>query len=126
MTAAKPPYGWEVTTVSGKAEIALAKHLKAIGAKEYGAFWCPHCYDQKQLFGKEAGEILKKEGVYIECDPQGVNGNPQACRDAGIKGFPTWIIKGQEYSGTQRLEKLAEVSGYTGPMNFKYTVPGRN
>lgn len=125
MTAAKPPYGWEVTTVSGKAEIALAKHLKAIGAKEYGAFWCPHCYDQKQLFGKEAGEILKKEGVYIECDPQGVNGNPQACRDAGIKGFPTWIIKGQEYSGTQRLEKLAEISGYTGPMNFKYTVPGR-
>ncbi|MFM7713642.1 MAG: hypothetical protein ACKO7A_13315, partial [Microcystis sp.] len=56
MTAATPPYGWEVTTVSGEAEIALAKHLKAIGAKEYGAFWCPHCYDQKQLFGKEAGE----------------------------------------------------------------------
>ncbi len=53
------------------------------------------------------------------------NGNPQACRDAGIKGFPTWIIKGQEYSGTQILEKLAEISGYTGPMNFKYTVPGR-
>ncbi|MEG3437598.1 vitamin K epoxide reductase family protein [Pannus brasiliensis CCIBt3594] len=125
MTAASPPNGWEVTTTSGESEIALAKHLKAIGAKEYGAFWCPHCYDQKQLFGKEANEILKKESVYTECDPQGANPNPKACTAAGVKGFPTWVIKGQTVSGTQSLEKLAELSGYKGPKDFKYKMPGR-
>jgi uncharacterized membrane protein len=125
LTSPNPPNGWEVTTTSGESEIALAKHLKAIGAKEYGAFWCPHCHDQKQLFGKEATELLKTEGVYTECDPSGVNPNPKACSDAGIKGFPTWIVKGQTVSGTQTLEKLAESSGYTGPKEFKYKVPGR-
>jgi uncharacterized membrane protein len=125
MSAATPPEGWPITTTSGASEIALAKHLKAIGAKEYGAFWCPHCYDQKQLFGKEATELLKTEKVYTECDTQGVNPNPKACTDAGIKGFPTWIIKGQTVSGTQTLEKLAELSGYMGQKEFKYKVPGR-
>jgi len=38
---------------------------------------------------------------------------------ANVKGFPTWEIKGQFYSGTQSLEKLADVSGYTGPRNFQ-------
>jgi uncharacterized membrane protein len=126
MTAATPPNGWEVTTTSGAAEIALAKHLKTVGAKEYGSFWCPHCYDQKQLFGQEATELLKKEGVYTECDPQGAHADPKACTDAGIKGFPTWIIKGQEVSGTQTLEKLSVLSGYTGAKNFKYKIPGRS
>ncbi len=125
LVAATPPNGWEVTTTSGASEIALAKHLKAVGAKEYGAFWCPHCYDQKLLFGKEATELLKTQGTYTECDPQGVNPNPKACTDAGVKGFPTWIIKGQTVSGTQTLEKLAELSGYTGPKDFKYRMPGR-
>lgn len=117
----QPPKGWEITTTSGEAEITLAKHLTAIGAKEYVAYWCPHCYDQKQLFGKEAYQEID----HTECDPQGENANPQACIDAGIQGFPTWIINGQSYSGAQPLEKLAEISGYTGPMNFKYKIPGR-
>lgn len=114
--AAKPPKGWDITTISGEAEIALAKHLTSIGAKEYGAFWCPHCYDQKQLFGKEAFTEIQ----YIECAPEGINPQTQKCVDANIKGFPTWNINGKIYEGTQPLEKLAEVSGYTGPTNFKY------
>jgi uncharacterized membrane protein len=119
--AAQPPYGWEITTTSGESEIALAKHLTAIGAKEYGAFWCPHCYEQKQLFGKEA----EKELNYVECDPQGNNPQTQACKDAGVKGFPSWNIKGQMTSGTLSLEKLAELSGYTGPKDFKYKLPSQ-
>ena len=117
-TSPQPPTGWAITTTSGPAEIALAKHLTKIGAKEYGAFWCPHCYDQKQLFGKEAFKELN----YVECDPQGTNPRPQMCQKANIKGFPTWEIKGKQYSGTQTLKELAEVSGYTGPKNFKYKV----
>lgn len=105
-----------VTTVSGGAEIALARHLRQIGAKEYGAYWCPHCHDQKMLFGKEAAAIID----YVECDAKGQNSRTEVCQAAGanIKGFPTWEIKGQFYSGTQSLEQLAEFSGYTGPRNF--------
>ncbi len=46
------PYA--ITTTSGAAEMVLAQHLKQTEAKFYGAFWCPHCHDQKQLFGQEA------------------------------------------------------------------------
>ena len=85
---AKPPKGWDITTVSGSAEIALAKHLSDIGAVKYGAFWCPHCYDQKQLFGKEAFDQVN----YTECAEGGINANPDACINAGIRSFPTWVI----------------------------------
>ncbi len=105
-----------VTTTSGPAEIALARHLAQIGAKEYGAYWCPHCHDQKMLFGKEAAKLIN----YFECDPKGQNSRAEICQaaSANLKGFPTWEIKGQFYSGTQSLEKLAEFSGYSGPRNF--------
>lgn len=105
-----------VTTTSGPAEIALARYLTQIGAKEYGAYWCPHCHDQKMLFGKEAAKLID----YFECDPKGQNSRAEICKAAAanIQGFPTWEIKGQFYSGTQSLEKLAEVSDYTGPRNF--------
>ncbi|HLO47556.1 MAG TPA: vitamin K epoxide reductase family protein [Kamptonema sp.] len=104
-----------VTTVSGAAEIALARHLKQIGAKEYGAYWCPHCHEQKELFGNEAASIID----YIECDPKGKNSRTQLCEAAKIKGFPSWIINGKLYEGTQGLEELAQASGYTGPRNFQ-------
>ena len=106
-----------VTTTSGPAQLALVRHLREIGAKEYGAYWCPHCHDQKMLFGKEAAALID----YVECDPRGQNSRAQICQAAGanIKGFPTWEIKGQFYSGTQSLEKLADLSGYTGPRNFQ-------
>ena len=106
-----------VTTTSGPAQIALARHLRQIGAKEYGAYWCPHCHDQKMLFGKEAAKIID----YFECDPQGQNCRAEICQAAAanVKGFPTWEIQGQFYSGTQTLDKLAELSGYSGPRNFQ-------
>lgn len=106
-----------VTTTSGPAQLALARHLREIGAKEYGAYWCPHCHEQKMLFGKEAAALID----YVECDPKGQNSRAQMCQAAAanVKGFPTWEIKGQFYSGTQSLEKLADLSGYTGPRNFQ-------
>ncbi|WP_013323347.1 vitamin K epoxide reductase family protein [Gloeothece verrucosa] len=116
---AKPPKGWDITTTSKEAELALAKQLSASGAKMYGAFWCPHCYDQKQLFGKEAFELIN----YVECDPQGINPKQELCQKAGVTGFPSWEIKGKLYPGTQKLDKLAELSGYKGSTDFKYTLP---
>lgn len=120
-TAPQPPYGWKITSESGEAEIALAQHLTSVGAKMYGAFWCPHCYDQKQIFGEEAFQ----EVTYIECDPSGKNPQPEACRAAEIQSFPTWEINGEKLSGAQLPETLAEASNYQGPTNFKYTIPGR-
>ncbi|NJL86552.1 MAG: vitamin K epoxide reductase family protein [Leptolyngbyaceae cyanobacterium SM1_1_3] len=108
--------GPAVTTPSGEAEMALAQHLSTVGGKMYGAWWCPHCHDQKQLFGQEAA----KEIPYVECDSQGVNPQTELCQaTAQVEGFPTWEINGEFYSGTQNLEKLADASGYTGSRSFR-------
>lgn len=114
----RPPKGWEITTASGEAEIALAKHLSEIGAKKYGAFWCPHCYEQKQLFGQEAFAEID----YIECDPQGQNPQREACMAAGIQSYPTWEINGQLYPGTKTPQELAELSNFSPEENFKYKL----
>ncbi len=114
----KPPKGWEITTTSGTAEIDLAKHLTATGAKKYGAFWCPHCFEQKQLFGKEAFAEIN----YLECDPQGKNPQREACLAAGIQSFPTWEINGKLYPGTKTPEELAKLSNYQGNKDFKYKL----
>ena len=108
-----------ITTSSGQAELALAQHLKRIGAKMYGAYWCPHCHNQMQLFGREAARQLP----YIECAEDGANTQYDRCRAIKIKGFPTWKIKGKTYEGTQSLEQLAKVSGYRGSRKFKNLLP---
>ena len=118
-TTPQPVIGWEVTTTSGEAEIALARHLKKVGVKEYGAYWCPHCYEQKQLFGKPAYQELP----YIECTPDGKNGQPKVCKDAGVKFFPSWKINGELTSGVKTLDELADLTNYQGPRNFKYALP---
>ena len=118
-TAPKAPYGWKITTTSGEAEMELARHLTAVGAKKYGAFTCPHCHDQKELFGKEAFSEID----YIECNSAGKNPQPKLCQAAGIKGYPTWEINGQLYPGVQSLETLADLTDYQGKRDFKYRLP---
>jgi uncharacterized membrane protein/glutaredoxin len=114
--------GPPIERVSGQSEVALAKHLKAIGAKMYGAYWCPHCHDQKELFGKQAA----KDFPYVECAADGQNSQTALCETNKITGYPTWDINGQQLSGTQTLQKLSEASGYKGLQNFKNQVPGVN
>ena len=115
-TASAGNTGPAVTNTSGTAEVALAKHLQSVGAKMYGAYWCPHCFDQKQLFGQEAREFMP----YIECADDGANSQTDLCRSVPeITGFPTWEVNGQFLPGTQTLETLATASGYQGPTDFK-------
>lgn len=109
-----PGVGWEITTTSGKAEIALARHLTESGAKEYVAWWCPHCHEQKELFGKEA----YKEINHVECAEGGTDPRPDLCKTAKIESFPSWEIKGKLYPGVKTLNELADLSGYTGDRNF--------
>lgn len=104
-----------VTTSSGASEIALAQHLKQIGAKMYGSFTCSHCQNQKHLFGKDATSQFD----YIECNPEGKNPQTDLCQAAKIQGLPTWEINGKFYQGEKTLQELAELSGYTGPRNFQ-------
>lgn len=111
-----------VTNPSGEAEAALAQHLTDIDAKMYGAYWCPHCFDQKQLFGRDAS----KEIPYIECAPDGKNSQTALCQSVPeVTGFPTWEVNGQFLSGAQSLQTLAEASGYEGPTDFINAANGR-
>ena len=117
-----------ITNTSEEAELALAKHLKETEAKMYGAYWCPHCRDQKSLFGVAA----IPEIPYIECDPKGKAAETDLCQAELAKateqelaatgnkaGFPTWKIGDKYYPGQQSLTDLAQYSGYQGPSNFK-------
>lgn len=90
-------------------QVALAQHLRAKGAVMYGAYWCPHCANQKKLFGS-AFEYVN----YVECDAQGKDANPALCQRKGIRGYPTWEIRGKFYEGEFPLEELARLSGYGG------------
>ena len=81
----------------------FAQCLKASGAEFYGAFWCPHCQEQKAEFGTSA-EYLP----YVECS-NADNTQTQICIDKKIEGYPTWIFKdGTSLSGKQTLETLAQ------------------
>jgi uncharacterized membrane protein/glutaredoxin len=103
-----------VQAASSPAKIALAEHLTASGAALYTAYWCPHCHEQKELFGREATAKLK----VIECAPDGQNSQKALCDAKKIEGFPSWEINGTVNSGVKPLAKLAEDSGYKGPVDF--------
>ncbi|MDG2991312.1 vitamin K epoxide reductase family protein [Candidatus Synechococcus calcipolaris G9] len=107
--------GPPVTTTSGPAEIALARHLTDTGAVMYGAYWCSHCHDQKQLFGKEAA----KQIPYIECDANGKDPQVELCQAKAIRGYPTWEINEQMYSGSRPLTELGQLTNYTGSYSFQ-------
>jgi uncharacterized membrane protein/glutaredoxin len=95
---------------------ALAEHLEEQGALFYGASWCPHCQEQKKLFGASASRL-----PYIECSPAGPN-TPQApsCNRAGVQSYPTWIINGRAFAGeVLSLAQLASVSGFPGAASFQ-------
>jgi hypothetical protein len=97
-----------VTTVSTPEAIALAEHLSRSGVVMYSAWWCPHCNDQKKLFGKEATARL----TIVECAADGRDSQTERCAAKGIQGFPSWEIKGKLDSGVKSLQDLAERSGF--------------
>ena len=103
----KPPSVKEQSTSEA---IALAKHLKARGAKMYGAYWCSHCFNQRSMFGAAAAARLD----YVECAAGGADAQPKVCATKQIEGYPTWEIGGKFYSGERSLAELAQLSGYKG------------
>ena len=88
----------------------FASCLTQAGVSMYGAWWCSHCENQKELFGSAFDRLN-----YVECSTAARTMN-QTCRDAGIEGYPTWEFSdGSRLSGEQSLEMLAEKSGCTLP-----------
>lgn len=83
---------------------ALASCIAESGATFYGAFWCPNCNNQKDLFGK-SDRLLP----YIECSTPNGQGQTQVCTDAGIQNYPTWeFADGSRLIGTQQISTIAE------------------
>lgn len=63
----------------------FARCINQSGAKFYGAFWCPHCQDQKEMFGNSERLL-----PYIECSTPSGQGTTSECQQAGIEAYPTW------------------------------------
>ncbi len=110
-TAATPPAAGqlgEAVSPSTPEQLALVEHLRSKGAIFYGAWWCPHCFTQKNLFGTEAGRQLP----YVECDRD--DAGRQRCQAAGIRAYPSWDLGGQRREGVLSLEELKLWSGFPG------------
>lgn len=89
----------------------FAQCLKDKGAVFYGAFWCPHCQNQKGFFGTAADQL-----PYVECSTLDGSGQTQECIDKKITGYPTWIFAdGSRLSGEVKLQMLADKTGCTLP-----------
>ena len=97
--------------------VALAEHLRKKSAIFFGAYWCPHCMNQRAYFGGEALGKLR----YVECASGGLDYDKKMCDKFKINetGFPTWRIDGKMYPGEMNLAKLAELSGFPVPFDAK-------
>jgi len=85
----------------------FAQCLSSKGAKMYGAWWCPHCADEKDSFGYAFQYIN-----YVECSDPGQKTMNDTCKQVGIKNFPTWQFSdGSRVEGTQPLDALAKKTG---------------
>jgi hypothetical protein len=88
---------------------AFARCLGQHGAKMYGAFWCPHCIEQKEKFGASF-----EYAPYVECGVKGdARGQSQACKDENIKHYPTWQFP-PTGERVERIFTLQELSDRTG------------
>ena len=90
---------------SGESSPALEEFARCLSDKRavmYGADWCPHCQNQKNMFG-----VTFRKITYVECPD-----DPKKCLEAGIQGYPTWIFAdGSRIEGEASLDKLAKASG---------------
>lgn len=91
--------------------VGFAQCLKEKGATFYGAFWCPHCQNQKKLFGNAVSAL-----PYVECSTPDAQGQLQVCIDKKIQNYPTWeFADGTRKTGEVPLSELAEKTGCTLP-----------
>lgn len=96
-----------LTSCSSGVSPQFAQCLTDNGVVMYGTYWCPHCQNQKEMFG-DSWEFVN----YIECSLPERAGQTQICKEDGITGYPTWKFSdGSELKGEVTLEQLALKSG---------------
>ena len=82
----------------------FASCIAESGTTFYGAFWCPHCADQKELFGNSAALL-----PYVECSMPNGQAQTAICIEEEIQGYPTWEFpSGERVSRVMTLGELAE------------------
>jgi uncharacterized membrane protein len=91
-----------IKSASSARALALAKRLQAASGRMYGAYWCSHCDNQKQVLGREARQLY----TYIECDKEGVDAQRKLCNRKEVPGYPTWELYGQFFPGEKDLSEL--------------------
>ena len=94
---------------STSSALRLAQHLKTIGVRFYGAWTCPACKRQLNLFGLSDIDAVP----YIECNkPEKYPDQAKLCRNADLRVYPTWELSdGSRLEGVQSLETLRRWSG---------------
>lgn len=90
----------------------FAKCLTAKGVKMYGAYWCPHCADQKEEFGRSFRYVN-----YVECAIKGSKELTPACKAADVKHFPSWqfSLGGPLVEAVFPLQELSDKTGCSLP-----------
>jgi len=94
-----------VTTHSSERALKLALDLESLDARMFGAYWCSHCYEQKQKLGYEAMGRLP----YVECSKEGLNSKRDLCQEREVPGYPTWEVGGKLYPGEMELDELEDM-----------------
>jgi len=90
---------------------AFAQCLATKQAKMYGLYWCPHCIEQKEMFGKAFHYI-----PYQECAIRGSSEMAPECKVAGVKLFPSWQFGlDPPKEGVLSLEALSQKTGCSLP-----------
>ena len=86
----------------------FAQCTKEKGARMYGAWWCPHCAEQKDQFGYAFQYVN-----YVECGIEGQSHSEnEQCKQSGIHNFPTWEFPdGSRREGTLPLSELSQRTG---------------
>jgi hypothetical protein len=90
---------------------AFARCLAAKDAKMYGLYWCPHCIEQKEMFGAAFHYV-----PYVECAIKGSSDLQPQCKMEGVKLFPAWQFgMDPPKEGILSLEALSDKTGCTLP-----------
>ena len=100
-----------VTAKSSARALRVGDALAAKGARMYGAYWCSHCFGQKQTLGKEAFSRVE----YVECAKDGAGSRNALCKSRKVPGYPTWEIDGVLHPGEATLEELEALVGLAPP-----------
>ena len=90
---------------------SFAKCLASKQAKMYGLYWCPHCIEQKEMFGAAFHYV-----PYVECGIKGSRDEATECKIAGVKLFPSWQFDMESpREGVLSLEALSDKTGCSLP-----------